>query len=132
MTGRLLVLVTGASRGFGKHVAEEFVRQVAPSNALDLVLIARSGPNLESVAGAIDTMTKTIPDVSEAVVRREVVDLGDLERLEGCLDTMFSKLGMQDVGAICHPLQEAHGNQPLPNHPPLGIIHIVVIDSDTE
>lgn len=99
MTGRLLVLVTGASRGFGKHVAEEFVRQVAPSNAVDLVLVARSGPSLESVAGAIDTITKTIPDASEVVVRREVVDLGDLERLEGYLDVIFSKLGMQDAGA---------------------------------
>lgn len=36
MSGRYLVLVTGASRGFGKHLAVEFIRTIQ-DKAVDLV-----------------------------------------------------------------------------------------------
>lgn len=94
MADRLLALVTGASRGFGKCVAEELVLQVACSNAVDVVLIGHCRSGLESVAAAINVITKKIPDVSEVVVRREVVDLGNLERLDSHLDKIFSESGI--------------------------------------
>lgn len=94
--GRFLLLVTGASRGFGRCVAEEFVRQVAPSTPVDLVLVARSESGLRGATDAIDDMAKSIrtPDgVADVVVRREALDLGDLDQLEAGLEGVFSRIG---------------------------------------
>lgn len=96
--GRFLLLVTGASRGFGRCVAEEFVRQVAPSTPVDLVLVARSESGLRAATDAIDDMAKSIrtPDgdsAADVVVRREALDLGDLDQLEAGLEGVFSRIG---------------------------------------
>eukprot|EP00903_Cladosiphon_okamuranus_P009416 g8980.t1 len=95
--GRFLLLVTGASRGFGRCVAEEFVRQVAPSSPVDLVLVARSESGLRSASDAIDDMARSIrtndglADV-DVVVRSEALDLGDLDQLEAGLEGVFSRI----------------------------------------
>lgn len=93
MSGRLLVIVTGASRGFGRCVAEEFARKVAPLNPVDLILIARSADGLRSAADSIGEIVKSIPDAAEVEVRQEALDLGDMEHLEVSLDTFFGGLG---------------------------------------
>lgn len=94
--GRFLLLVTGASRGFGRCVAEEFVRQVAPTSPVDLVLVARSESGLLDATDAIDEMARGIhtPDgVADVVVRREALDLGDLDKLEAGLEGVLSRIG---------------------------------------
>ena len=93
MSGRFLVIVTGASRGFGRCVAEEFARKVAPLNPVDLVLIARSENGLRSVADSIGEITKSIPNAAEVLVRQEALDLGDMEHLEVRLDAFFGEIG---------------------------------------
>eukprot|EP00752_Nemacystus_decipiens_P010617 g9455.t1 len=95
--GRFLLVVTGASRGFGRCVAEEFVRQVAPSTPIDLVLVARSERGLRGATDAIDDMAKTIRTADgeadvDVVVRREALDLGDLDQLEAGLEGVFSRI----------------------------------------
>lgn len=87
------MIVTGASRGFGRCVAEEFARQVAPVDPVDFILIARSENGLRTAAASIGDITKSIPDAAEVVVRREVMDLGDMERLETRLEEVFRGLG---------------------------------------
>lgn len=88
--------MTGASRGFGRCVAEEFVRQVAPASPVDLVLVARSEDGLRSASDAIDEMARSIrtPNgAADVVVRRETLDLGDLDQLEASLEGVFSRIG---------------------------------------
>lgn len=93
MNGRTLVLVTGASRGFGRCVSEEFVRKVAPVNPITLVLIARSHAGLENAASAIEEVARGIPTASDVVVQQEALDLGDMDRLEGRLDDILAEIG---------------------------------------
>lgn len=88
--------MTGASRGFGRSVAEEFVRQVAPATPVDLVLVARSESGLRTAADAIDEMARGIctPDgAADVVIRTEALDLGDLDQLEAGLVGVFSRIG---------------------------------------
>lgn len=94
--GRLLLFVTGASRGFGRCVAEEFVRQAASTYPVDLVLVARSESGLQNVSDAVDEIVKSIrirSGAADVVVRREALDLGDLDQLEASLDGVFSRIG---------------------------------------
>lgn len=93
MNGRLLVMVTGASRGFGRCIAEQFVHKVAPFNPVDVVLVARSAAGLRSAEERVDEIVKGIPDCLDVVIRQEAIDLGDLEVLEGRLDDMFAGIG---------------------------------------
>lgn len=93
MSDRFFVLVTGASRGFGRCVAEEFVRKIAPLNPVDLVLVARSAAGLQSAASSVYEMARSFPNCKEVVVRQVVLDLGDLEPLEDRLDEMLSGIG---------------------------------------
>lgn len=91
--GRFLLVVTGASRGFGRCVAEEFVRQATPSNPVDLVLIARSQTDLETASNAIDEIAGSTSNPDGVVVRTEPLDLGDLDHLEAKLEDVFSRIG---------------------------------------
>ena len=87
------MIVTGASRGFGRCVAEEFARKVAPLNPVDLILIARNADGLRSAADSIGEIVKSIPDAARVEVREEPLDLGDMEHLEARLDAFFGGLG---------------------------------------
>ncbi|CAM9383375.1 unnamed protein product [Scytosiphon promiscuus] len=90
--GRFLLVVTGGSRGFGRCVAEEFVRQAIPSNPVDLILISRSKTDLETASSAIDKLAKTTTNADGLVVRTEALDLGDLDHLEANLEDVFSRI----------------------------------------
>lgn len=89
----MFVLVTGASRGFGKCVAEELVRKVSPQGPIDLVLVARSVSGLSGAADAIEDIKRGIPGAAEVVVRQEAIDLGDMDKLEGLLDALLDGVG---------------------------------------
>lgn len=91
--GRFLLLVTGASRGFGRCVAEEFVRQVAPANPVDLVLVARSEIGLQNATDALNEIAASISAPGSVVVRKEPLDLGDLDHFEANLEGVFSRIG---------------------------------------
>ncbi|CAM9190860.1 unnamed protein product [Ectocarpus fasciculatus] len=90
--GRFLLLVTGASRGFGRCVAEEFVRQVAPANPVDLVLVARSETGLESATDSLNDIAASISAPGGVVVRKEPLDLADLDHFEANLEGVFSRI----------------------------------------
>lgn len=93
MCDRYFVLITGASRGFGKAIAEELARQAAPEYALDFVLTARSESGLRGTTEAIDDIVRGLPRAGEVTIRRESIDLEDLDTLEARLAGLFAEIG---------------------------------------
>lgn len=93
MGSRYFALITGASRGFGKSVAEELVRRIAPQHSLDIVLVARSERGLQNTATAIDGIVEGLGHAENVVVRQESVDLADVDGLEHRLDDLFADMG---------------------------------------
>lgn len=77
-------IVTGASRGIGRHIAVEYARQGA-----DVALVARSQDLLTEVAGEVDRAGR------KAVVR--VADVTDAEQIAAAVDEAVSELGGVDV-----------------------------------
>lgn len=111
MGSRYFALVTGASRGFGKSVAEELVRRIVPQHSLDIILVARGERGLQSTATAIEGIAEGLGRAGNVVVRPESMDLADIERLEhrldgifACIDpTMYSKAVLvNNAGAFAH------------------------------
>lgn len=80
--GRVLCVITGASRGFGRAVALDLSRLVRPGSVL--VLVARSGPDLRAVQAEL-----TESDAGRAGLKVEVVeaDIGKVESLERVIRT---------------------------------------------
>ncbi|XP_015244751.1 PREDICTED: sepiapterin reductase [Cyprinodon variegatus] len=80
--GRVLCIITGASRGFGRAVARDLARLVQPGSAL--VLVARSGPDLRALQAEL-----TESEAGRAGLKVEVVvaDVGKVEGLEDILRT---------------------------------------------
>ncbi|XP_038136585.1 sepiapterin reductase a [Cyprinodon tularosa] len=80
--GRVLCIITGASRGFGRAVARDLSRLVQPGSAL--VLVARSGPDLRALQAEL-----TESEAGRAGLKVEVVvaDVGKVEGLEDILRT---------------------------------------------
>ncbi|XP_013883055.1 sepiapterin reductase a [Austrofundulus limnaeus] len=78
--GRALVIITGASRGFGRAVAQDVSRAVRPGSAL--VLAARSGKELRALREEL-----TESEAGRAGLKVEVVtaDVGRTEDLEDLL-----------------------------------------------
>lgn len=76
--GRVLCIITGASRGFGRTVATEVSRLVKPGSAL--VLAARSGEDLRALRTEL-----TESEAGRAGLRIETVvaDVGQTEGLDG-------------------------------------------------
>ncbi|MEZ5186430.1 MAG: SDR family NAD(P)-dependent oxidoreductase [Candidatus Nanopelagicales bacterium] len=77
-------IVTGASRGIGRHIAVEYARQGA-----DVALVARSQDLLTEVAGEVDRAGR------KAVVR--AADVTDAEQIAAAVDEAVSELGGVDV-----------------------------------
>lgn len=72
LDGRTIV-VTGASRGIGSEVARVAARQGA-----NLVLVARSKPDLESVAAELDTTVRIIDgDVADTETAERALDAAE-------------------------------------------------------
>lgn len=93
MSGSVFAVVTGASRGFGKSVAEELVRKLAPQHAVDIILIARSESGLTGTARAVEEITRGLASARRVTVRQEVMDLGNMGSLEQRLGDIFASVG---------------------------------------
>uniref|UniRef100_A0A3Q2QES5 SET and MYND domain containing 1a n=1 Tax=Fundulus heteroclitus TaxID=8078 RepID=A0A3Q2QES5_FUNHE len=80
--GRALCIITGASRGFGRALAQNVSRLVQPGSAL--VLVARSGPDLRTLQAEL-----TESEAGRAGLKVEVVvaDVGKAESLENIMRT---------------------------------------------
>ncbi|KAM4719500.1 sepiapterin reductase a [Anableps anableps] len=92
--GRMLCIITGASRGFGRAVALDLCRLVRPGSVL--VLVARSGPDLRAVQAELAES-----EAGRAGLKVEVVvaDVGKVEGLENILRTSREALN-EDVDHI--------------------------------
>ncbi|MED6289929.1 hypothetical protein CHARACLAT_007986 [Characodon lateralis] len=80
--GRVLCIITGASRGFGRAVAQDLYRLVQPGSVL--VLAARSGVDLRTFQAEL-----TESEAGRAGLKVEVVvaDIGKVEGLENIMRT---------------------------------------------
>ncbi len=83
---RSLVLITGASRGFGKSLALEAARQWGPTG-VDMHLIARSAPGLEATKQAVEALSG-----QDVRVWTWPMDLGDLDGLPAKLTGVFAQV----------------------------------------
>jgi NAD(P)-dependent dehydrogenase (short-subunit alcohol dehydrogenase family) len=91
---KLIVLVTGASQGLGRKIAEEFVREGAHVAicARDGKLIESAGKELERLASADQRILTGTCDVSLA---RQVETLfGEIERRLGVVDVLVNNAGV--------------------------------------
>jgi short-subunit dehydrogenase len=82
-----LVVITGASRGFGRCLAQAAARSLSKHDS-HFVLLSRSAVELEETA---DIIRQPVNE-SKRTVQCEAVDLGDLTKLEAKIDTLFSSL----------------------------------------
>lgn len=78
-----LCLVTGASKGLGKHIAIQFAQNYP---ATHFILVARNENELN------DTKQSIIKIDSTASVDTHVIDLGNLNTLKVNVDKIFEKV----------------------------------------
>src|SRR5687768_9630352 len=90
-----VVIVTGASSGFGKGTALELARRGAA-----LVLAARRGPLLEEVAQACEALGGSAMAVpTDVSVREDVERLGEAARARfGGIDVWINNAGVGALG----------------------------------
>jgi len=89
---RLLLIVTGASRGFGRACAVELCLQHFKDTKIQAVLVGRSDTALE------DTIQLLPSTVS---VRKVVADLGRLEDLDSSIDEIMAATGDEEAFDDC-------------------------------
>eukprot|EP00611_Tribonema_gayanum_P030213 TRINITY_DN832_c0_g1_i3.p1 TRINITY_DN832_c0_g1~~TRINITY_DN832_c0_g1_i3.p1 ORF type:complete len:330 (-),score=142.19 TRINITY_DN832_c0_g1_i3:554-1543(-) len=82
-----LVIVTGASRGLGRCLAQEAVRSIGKDHRMTLLLMARSESGLMETAASIRGMNS-----EDVTIEVQPVDLGNLSTLETSLQNAFSGL----------------------------------------
>eukprot|EP01103_Thecamoeba_quadrilineata_P004538 TRINITY_DN1426_c0_g1_i2.p1 TRINITY_DN1426_c0_g1~~TRINITY_DN1426_c0_g1_i2.p1 ORF type:complete len:164 (-),score=36.00 TRINITY_DN1426_c0_g1_i2:529-1020(-) len=84
---RVLVVVTGASKGFGRAVATQFAQRfpLVQNNQTDFILVSRALDQLESLKSELQTHHKN------ASVETVALDLSDLEKAEDLLPQIFSR-----------------------------------------
>jgi short-subunit dehydrogenase len=82
-----LVVITGASRGFGRCLAQAAARALSKHDS-HFVLLSRSAVELRQTA---DVIRQPVNE-SKLTVQCDTVDLGDLTTLEANINTLFSSL----------------------------------------
>lgn len=96
---RILLVVTGASRGLGKAICQAFFED----NADDLVvtrccLVARSQDGLAATKQSVQEMTTTTPE--SVSIDTHVVDLGDLDALDTKWEDIMHDLSPTDFDKL--------------------------------
>jgi sepiapterin reductase len=100
---RSVVLITGASRGFGKSIALEAARTWGP--ALDMHLIARNKRGLEATKQAVEALVS----VSEGPrIWTWPIDLGDLDALSPQLAQVFAAVRQPEGSPVSPPYTKAY------------------------
>eukprot|EP00624_Nannochloropsis_granulata_P007106 evm.model.NODE_6356_length_3053_cov_66.730759.1 len=100
---RSIVLITGASRGFGKSIALEAARTWGP--ALDMHLIARNKRGLEATKQAVEALVS----VSEGPrIWTWPIDLGDLDALSPQLAQVFAAVRQPEGSPVSPPYTKAY------------------------
>jgi len=82
-----VIIVTGASRGFGHSLAVEFSRVFKTVEGLHVVLLSRDEKGLQSTAAAVTTANPA------ATVHVRPVDLSDVENLASVWEELLIRLG---------------------------------------
>jgi short-subunit dehydrogenase len=82
-----LVVITGASRGFGRCLAQAAARALSKHDS-HFVLLSRSAAELSETADLI----RHSVNGSRHTIQCKAVDLGDLTTLEANTDTLLSSL----------------------------------------
>jgi sepiapterin reductase len=102
---RSLVLITGASRGFGKSLALEAAKTFGP--ALDMHLIARNKEGLEATKQAVEALTADSKDQSPRIWMWPM-DLGDLDALQPQLAHVFDAVRPLEGSPASSPYGKAY------------------------
>ena len=87
-------LVTGASAGIGKAIAQELARQ-----GTDLVLVARDRDRLERIAGSLDVTADVLPADLTDPAQREIVAQRCAAR-DDPVDLLVNNAGIWSFGAV--------------------------------
>jgi sepiapterin reductase len=90
MPSSVAILITGASRGFGRAIAKVACQHFSPS--LRLVLVARSERGLQE--------TQDLCSSSSAKITRHAMDLGDLDRLDENINTLLQDLQLDQYDRV--------------------------------
>jgi len=90
--GKVAVIVTGASRGFGQALSQELARRLAEAGVggIDFLLVARTEAGLAQTEEAI---RKAVPSNFEVKVARLPLDLADLDRVPEAFAAGLAQLG---------------------------------------
>jgi sepiapterin reductase len=84
------ILITGASRGFGRAIAKVACQHFSPT--LRVVLVARSERGLQE--------TQDVCSLSSANITRHVMDLGDLDRLDENINMLLQDLKLDQCDRV--------------------------------
>ena len=92
----MTILITGASRGFGRAIAKVACQHFSESHRhpLRLILVARSDSGLQ------ETKELCSKSVVSAKITCHAMDLGDLDRLDENMDTLMKQLDNDQVQRI--------------------------------
>ena len=101
MALRLVLIVTGASRGFGRAVCEVFFDaatqgqeddDAAAFSIVQCCLVARSVQGLGETKASLETKLKHSDKNNECQISTHAVDLGDLDTLDAKLEEILATL----------------------------------------
>ena len=97
MAGRILVIVTGANRGFGRSAAKQLHAQYAKTHTVDYVLTARDMTGLQEtcdlLAGPGGERAPSI-DILFIIIARHLINanLSEIATLQDTVNEIFSKV----------------------------------------
>ncbi|EGC30821.1 hypothetical protein DICPUDRAFT_157402 [Dictyostelium purpureum] len=100
---RVLSIVTGANRGFGSSICQEFVK-FSPNKEqhLDFILFARSADSLKNTKESIKTLSKVAN-----VIEEYGVEMSDIPQVEKTFKDCLDKIEWNKYSKIC--LVNNHG-----------------------
>jgi short-subunit dehydrogenase len=101
---KLLLVVTGASRGLGRAIAKTFCNEkstlMQKTNEIRTFLVARSQTGLKETEEVMMQQTSGRENCNVKVnCSQHVIDLGDLNTLDSNLDDLFAEMVQHVTGA---------------------------------
>jgi sepiapterin reductase len=90
---KLLLVVTGASRGLGRAIARAFCTPIQETSQIRAFLVARSQTGLQETEEVMLQQTSGRENCDVKVdCSQHVIDLGDLDTLDSNLDGLFTEI----------------------------------------